>query len=278
MTTVTAITPVRNGEGLIGRTVTSIASQSAVQSGRVELQYLLCDGASTDATVAAAAAAAEAAAVKLDVSSEADGGMYDALSKGFARADGDIVFYLNAGDMLFPGALDTVIDIMATQPPSVSWLTGYSAVVNEAGVVVATHLPFRYRRRLLRTRIYGHGLPTVQQESCFWRRELLNEVDLEELATYRLAGDHYLWSRFARVAEPSIARALLGGFSQHSEHLSHDVAGYRAEVARHARPLSATDRAIALVDAVLWRSPDRVKKIGNRDHLLMFAQATGRWT
>ena len=167
VTTVTAITPVRNGAALIGRTVTSIASQSAVQSGRVELQYLLCDGASTDATVAVALAAAESAGVKLDVTSEPDGGMYDALSKGLARAEGDIVFYLNAGDMLFPAALDTVIDIMTAPSSSVDWLTGYSAVFNEAGVVVDTCLPFRYRRRLLRTGIYGHGLPTVQQNRVF---------------------------------------------------------------------------------------------------------------
>jgi hypothetical protein len=52
--TVTAITPVLNGAPLIARTVESLTNQSAVRSGRLNLTYLLCAGASMDATAEAA--------------------------------------------------------------------------------------------------------------------------------------------------------------------------------------------------------------------------------
>jgi glycosyltransferase involved in cell wall biosynthesis len=265
---------VRNAASLVGRTVSSIVTQSAVQSGRVRLQYLLCDGASTDDTITVASAAA--GDTKLEVISEPDSGMYDALAKGLRRTEGDLVFYLNAGDLLFPGALDVVLDIMGTTP--VSWLTGYGAIVNVDGVVVSMSLPFRYRQALLRTNAYGSILPNLQQESTFWRAEMTANADLDLLATYRLAGDHYLWSTFARVAEPTIIKALLGGFTQHGQHLSDDGAGYRDEVARHAPRPSALTLPIALVDNILWRSPDRVKKVLNGEHLLVYDRASKSWT
>jgi glycosyltransferase involved in cell wall biosynthesis len=273
LTKVTAITPVRNAASLVGRTVSSIVTQSAVQSGRVQLQYLLCDGASTDDTVSAAKVAA--GDIALDAVSEPDDGMYDALAKGLRRVEGDVVFYLNAGDVLFPGALDVVLDIMGKEP--VSWLTGYGAIVNADGVVVSMSLPFRYRRSLLRTNAYGSVLPILQQESTFWRAEITSAADLDVLATYRLAGDHYLWSSFAAVAEPTIVKALLGGFAQHDHHLSDDDAGYRREVTRHAPRVDASKMPLAFVDSVLWRSPDRVKKLFNGGHLLVYDQANASW-
>lgn len=273
LATVTAITPVRNAASLVDRTVSSIVTQTAVQSGRVRLQYLLCDGASTDETVSVATTAA--GDNELEIVSEPDNGMYDALAKGLRRAEGDVVFYLNAGDMLFPGALDVVLDIMGKAP--ITWLTGYGAIVNADGVVVSMSLPFRYRRSLLRTDAYGSILPTLQQESTFWRAEMTANADLDLLATYRLAGDHYLWNTFATMAEPTIVKALLGAFAQHGRHLSDDEAGYRDEVARHASRVGASRWPLALVDSVLWRSPDRVKKLFNGSHLLVYERANASW-
>jgi len=274
VSTVTAITPVRDGAALVASTVSSIVTQSAIRSGRVQLQYLLCDGASADDTVSVATDAA--GDTQLDVVSEPDNSMYDALAKGLRRAGGDLIFYLNAGDVLFPGALDVVLDVV--EQAHVSWLTGYGAIVNADGVVVSMSLPFRYRRSLLRTNAYGSILPTLQQESTFWRAEMMANVDFDLLASYRLAGDHYLWRTFATVAEPTIVKALLGGFTQHGTHLSDDEAGYREEVARHASRIGASTLPRALVDGVLWRSPDRVKKLFNREHLLVYDQASASWT
>jgi glycosyltransferase involved in cell wall biosynthesis len=271
--TVTAITPVRNGAPLIARTVESIVNQSAVKSGRLNLTYILCDGASTDGTVEAARAASAGAA--LDVISEPDTGMYDALAHGLRRATGDLVFYLNAGDMLFSNALDVVADVMETH--DVRWVTGYNAYFNAAGAVVGARLPFRFRPALMQRGAYGTILPMVQQESTFWHRDMLATVDLQKLATYRLAGDHYLWHQFSTLEELTIAKVFLGGFSYHGNHLSAAIDEYRREARCHSEKLSWRTRVRAHADRLLWRVPGQLKERANPRYLLAYDHDTHEW-
>jgi glycosyltransferase involved in cell wall biosynthesis len=273
ITTVTAITPVRNGALLVGRTVSSIATQRAVTSGRVRLQYVLCDGASSDDTVGEATRAA--GDVELEIISEPDQGMYDALAKGFRRAEGEVVFYLNAGDALVPNALDVVLDLMEQR--GAKWLKGYDAYFSPEGFIVGVRLPFRFRRRLVQAGAYGRILPMLQQESTFWRRELLATVDLSVLATYRLAGDNYLWNRFASVEEITIARVMLGGFCFHGDHLSDSLTEYKAEMTRHSARITPAMFVLALVDRFLWHAPDRIKRAANRRRLALYDRANDSW-
>jgi len=271
--TVSAITPVLNGAPLIARTVDSIVNQSAIRSGRLNLTYIVCDGASTDGTVEAARAASDGAA--LDVISEPDTGMYEALAHGLRRATGDLVFYLNAGDMLFPNALDVVADVMEAH--DVRWVTGYDAYFNDAGAIVGARLPFRFRPALMQVGIYGTMLPMVQQESTFWHRDMLDAVDLDQLTAYRLAGDHYLWRRFSTLEELTIAKVFLGGFGYHGNHLSADIDEYRRELRRHCGTPRLRDRLRAQTDRILWRAPDRLKKLANPRCMLVYEPDSGQW-
>ena len=45
-----------------------------------------------------------------DADIEPDAGQSDALNKGFAKANGEWLFWLNADDVLLPGALKKVLD------------------------------------------------------------------------------------------------------------------------------------------------------------------------
>lgn len=47
---------------------------------------------------------------------EKDSGMYDAVNRGFQRAQGDILAYLNCDEQYLPGALKTVSDFFAANP------------------------------------------------------------------------------------------------------------------------------------------------------------------
>jgi glycosyltransferase involved in cell wall biosynthesis len=87
---VTVITVAWNAAATIGDTVRSVAAQS-----HADLEHLVIDGASTDATAAVVAAAASP---RTQFFSEPDKGLYDAMNKGIARATGDIIGFLNADD------------------------------------------------------------------------------------------------------------------------------------------------------------------------------------
>jgi glycosyltransferase involved in cell wall biosynthesis len=271
---ITVVTPCRNAERLIRRTAESIVGQTAVASGRVALQYIVCDGASTDDTVAAVR---ETCGGHVEIVSEPDSGMYDALAKGFRRATGDVVAYLNAGDFYHPSAFEVVADVF--EQGNVEWLTGMYYVCNARGEVVRSLLPHRFRRRFIRQGIYGRFLPVfIQQEATFWSRRLLQTVDLERLASFRLAGDFYLWKSFASRAELAIVDTFLGAFVRHDGQQSEDRDGYRKEMDLVRDRFRPWDLGLAALDGATWLCvPAEVKKRLNPQLLFQWDDGARRW-
>jgi len=270
---VAVVTPVRNGGALIGQTIKSVLNQAALQTDDpVEVIYRIQDGASTDDTLTVAERAAKGRAT---IVSAADSGMYDALAAAFNDLDADWYCYLNAGDLWDPRCLSILRAVH--EQTSANWLCGLHAYYAADGTLVHTRLPPRFKGTLLRAGAYGRGLPTVQQESTFWTANLHREVDLNDLRTYRLAGDTYLWWSFAKEAEPTIIQAVLGGFRYHGGHLGVDRDSYRAEVASFAGPMSVTTRARIPLELVLWEQPARIKARTN-PYLFLHDTATSGWT
>lgn len=269
---VSIVTPCFNARVLIGDTVASVLGQRAVLSGRVGLEYLICDGGSTDGTVELVRAPGSPL---IKVVSEPDAGMYDALAKGLSAATGDVVAYLNAGDYYHPHAFDVIADIF--DRPAVSWLTGYNTFYNEHGAVMDVTLPFRYRAALFECGAYGRFLPFVQQESTFWRRELLDLLDLRALAQLRYAGDSYLWTAFSRRATLHVVQAALGGFRFHAGQISENRRAYRAEVRSFTRRPGVFDLALAGFDRLAWYLPPLAKKYLNDGALFQYDHKAGRW-
>ena len=96
--TISLITATYNSAATLDDTLASIARQNVP-----DLEVLIQDGGSTDATLEIAARYPFT-----EVASEPDNGLYDAMNKGIARAQGDIVGILNSDDFY---AAD---DILAT--------------------------------------------------------------------------------------------------------------------------------------------------------------------
>lgn len=242
---ISIVTPCRNAASLIGRTVESIVEQTAVRSGRVALEYLVVDGASTDETLRVVRAVG---GERVQILSEPDRGMYDALAKGLRRVTGDVVAYLNAGDEYCRTAFEVVADLFQDNP-EVDWLTGFRVECNASGVVVSASMARPYRRSLLAKGAHdGKRLDFVQQESTFWRRSLHSQIDFDALATFSLAGDSWLWTRFARAADLYVVDAYLGGFTRHPGQLSERIDELRGEISRFAQPLNIRESLVAWVE------------------------------
>lgn len=253
------VTPCYQAAGWLEQTVRSVMSQTALSDGTAQLTYLIQDGGSTDGSIEAITKIV-GDDPRVRIKSERDGGMYDALSKAFDQFEEhiDVVSYINAGDKYFPNAFEVVQNVITAH--GTAWLTGYDCYFNSAGAAINVRLPVRYRAKLMAAGLYGRELPALQQESTFWQRSLLDDIDLRELASYRLAGDHYLWTQFSKRTEVAIVRALLGGFTYHGKHLSDNGALYRQEVERHAeRRGLGLGWARAALDYIAWRLPEQAK-------------------
>ena len=90
---VSVITICRNTRDGIGRTLDSIARQTYP-----DIEHIVIDGASTDGTLDILGQHRDRIAVLV---SEPDGGIYDAMNKGLARATGDLIHFLNAEDWFY---------------------------------------------------------------------------------------------------------------------------------------------------------------------------------
>jgi glycosyltransferase involved in cell wall biosynthesis len=261
---ISIITPVFNGASYLRETIESVLNQTYPH-----VQYIVVDGGSTDGTVEIIKAFGN----RIDTFiSEPDNGMYDALAKGLELARGDVIAYLNAGDYYHPAALSVVAEIMGKH--SVPWLTGMRVFYNENSQVIHCDLPNVYRRSLIRSGVYGGMLPFIQQESTFWKRELLELVDISRLRQMRLAGDYYLWYCFASRYDLAVVNSYLGGFKYHANQLSWNARDYRQEQLAFCDRLRAWQYPRILLEALLWFLPPRLKK---GKQIFRFEHVSGSW-
>ena len=98
---VSVVTVVLNGEKYLEQTIQSVLSQSYDN-----IEYIIIDGQSNDKTLEII----KKHESKIDYwLSEKDGGIYYAMNKGIAHANGDIIGILNADDFYSP---DTILNVV----------------------------------------------------------------------------------------------------------------------------------------------------------------------
>lgn len=100
------VTVTYNSGELLRRAMESVLNQTCPPK-----EYFIVDGNSTDNTVEIAKsyeALAKEKGVRLEISSEPDKGIYDAMNKGIAKCTGDIVGMINSDDFYELDALEKV--------------------------------------------------------------------------------------------------------------------------------------------------------------------------
>jgi hypothetical protein len=156
--------------------------------------------------------------------SEPDGGMYDAIIKGFERCDGEVLGWINSDDILFPWTLDLVSRIFE-EIPSALWISTLTqAAIDAAGDILYFRKVPGYSQQAFFDGVYfgfggagdPHATEFMQQESTFFRRSLWEKVGPGALASQSLAGDFALWTAFMSEAPPIGVDSPLGAFRVHS--------------------------------------------------------------
>lgn len=240
----TVIIPVFNSGQKIKNTMESLLSQHSVRDGHDTFRCIVIDGASTDDTLEHVRSFSDP---RIEIISEPDAGMYDALAKGLKIAGGDVTCYLSAGERFERHAFGIVAQILGKYP-SIGWITGRAVTRNATGEITDSVLPHPIRRRFVDCGMYGTRLMAIQQESTFWRSDLNGAFDLERLRNLKLAGDYYLWRSLAQNNELYVVNAQLGSFTIEPDQLSKSIpGGYRKELRRIRRRPNGIERFLALV-------------------------------
>lgn len=203
---VTLITVCRNVAPVIAETLDSILAQT-----HPDIEIIVIDGASTDGTVEIL----EPYRTKLGaLLSEPDKGIYDAMNKGLRLATGDIIGFVNAGDLLMtPHVISTVVQAFAA--PDMEAVYGDIIMVDEHDITKVKRKweSGAYRRERFRSGWMPPHVGTFFRKSVYDRFGLFRD-DLRIGADYEILFRFLYKERVHTVHIPEVlVRFRLGGMS-----------------------------------------------------------------
>jgi glycosyltransferase involved in cell wall biosynthesis len=166
------VTPSLGGWPWLGLCAASIADQGG------ELEHVIQDGGSADGTQEGLARSSR---VRLFI--EKDRGMYDALNRGFQRAGGEILAWLNCDEQYLPGALARV-GAYFDRHPEVDVVFGDVVVVDQAG-------EYLFHRKMQVPYKYHTWVCHLSTLSCatFFRRRVFFDGGFQFDTAWQAAGD-----------------------------------------------------------------------------------------
>ena len=254
---ISIVTPSYNQAAFLRKTLDSVLDQNYLN-----LEYIVIDGGSNDGSTHILREYSSNLAYWV---SEPDNGQSNALNKGFARATGEIMTWLNSDDVLLPGSLHTVGAIFA-RFPEIQWLTGQPANLDVHDQLRVARLKTgRFRTLIRRGWYHGRGLGFIRQEGTFWRRSLWEQVggSLNEAMHYAMDDD--LWKRFAQHADLVTVDMPLAAFRSQPQQKTAQLNRYYAEagvkIPHAARVVMLPIRAAFTL--LSWRFAPRVVRSGN---------------
>lgn len=179
---VSVITPCLNTGRFLRETIESVLSQDYPR-----IEYIVMDGGSTDQTLAIL----EEYAGRLTYSSGPDAGTADAVNRGFRKAHGSILAFLNADDTYLPGAIAAAVGAL-TSYPEAAVVYGDAYWVDDQSRVLGPYPTRPFDAALLPQECF------ICQPAAFLRREPLAAVGmLDPLLRYSF--DYDLWIRMAQA-------------------------------------------------------------------------------
>lgn len=193
----TIITPSLNQGRYLADCLASVAAQEGVS-----LEHLVIDGLSTDDSALVAARFPHAVWI-----SEKDSGMSEAINKGFDRAKGDWVMWLNADDTLHPRALAKILPDLKATRADVAY--GDMRFINKDGEAIR-----RVNSAPWSMFAHVHHACYVQSTAAFYRNGTV------------IAAGHRLREDFRYVMDGEFY-ARLAGTGKKFQHVSMEIASFR---------------------------------------------------
>lgn len=198
------VTPSFRNSAWLKLCIASVADQQGV-----ELEHIVQDSCSDDGT---ADWLPKDSRVKAFI--EKDAGMYDAVNRGYRRATGDILAYLNCDEQYLPGGLKAVHDFFEANP-KIEIVLAHTLIVDSKGQYMCHrhlmvphpwHVWFRFR---------------MLTSSVFIRRKVIQERGLYFDTHWRDLGDfHWALALLKNKVPMAVCDALVATFTDTGENMN----------------------------------------------------------
>jgi glycosyltransferase involved in cell wall biosynthesis len=194
---VSIVTPSFGQAAYIEATIRSVLEQDYPR-----LEYMVVDGGSTDGTIEVL----RRYEPRLRWISEPDRGQADAIMKGFSRAGGEILAWLNSDDTYAPGAIAAAAGYFA-EHPQVGVVYGNADFIDAAGGRIGRcqHVEPFSRHRLL------HYSDFIVQPAVFFRRSVFESVGgLDRSLCWAM--DYDLWLKLSERTQFAFIGQVLANY------------------------------------------------------------------
>ena len=182
---------------------------------------------------------------------ETDSGQSDALNKGFAKAKGEWLFWLNADDVLLPGSLKRALDRI-NRIDRINWIAGDTVYLDEKGIVKDVRTDAKWRSWFGKKLSVWTGGP-----SAFFRRELWEKRG-GFAADLKYAMDIDLWTRWAKAGERFVGLDdYVWGFRVHGGSQTMNGENFAAQIAERR----AIDAKYGVSSDGFWRNVTRLASV-----------------
>ncbi len=182
---ISIVTPSFNQAKYLRQTMESVLTQDYPN-----IEYIVIDGNSMDGSQETICEYEDQLAYWESIQDE---GQTDAINKGFAKASGKYLAWLNSDDVYQPGALSEAVTYLESHP-DVGMVYGDCTFIDADGRVIGRFPAAQTDYERLR-RGYVH----IPQQASFFRRDLWQKVGPLDPSFY-FAMDYDLWVRLAREA------------------------------------------------------------------------------
>ncbi|MBK3519932.1 glycosyltransferase family 2 protein [Carboxylicivirga marina] len=240
---ITIVTPSYNQEEFIERTIRSVINQNYPN-----LEYIIIDGGSTDGSVDIIKKYEKEISYWV---SEPDNGQSEAINKGFSRASGILINWLNSDDELYPGTLHLIAAYYLKNSDKHVFY-GDRTIVDRDGRIIGINEGPSFKRS------EAKFILKIPQETTFFTKELYYKVGgLNNELHYTMDVD--LWYRFLELSDFVHIPYFLGAYREHNLSKSVEVFGpnkrsdkAQKEIERFSQLYSSKFRRIPKVRKLLF--------------------------
>lgn len=249
---VSVVTPSYGQGQFIRATIESVLNQPGV-----DVQYIVMDGGSKDATVDILKSYGD----RLRWVSERDRGQTDAINKGLRLADGDVVAYLNSDDIYLPGVLKKVVAVFE-EHPDVDVVYGDFHAIDAQGALIDRIKTIPYDPAIL---LYDANY--ICQPASFYRHSLLKKIGgFDDSLRFLMDYEFFLRASKRGVKFHMIPEALAAiRFHSDCKTLSDGVHPWADErrrvIAEYARPKAHEHPSAMRLLSLLYRAKRYAKLI-----------------
>ena len=213
MLKVSVITPSFNQQQYLEETMLSVINQKYEN-----IEYIIIDGGSNDGSVELIRKYEKHLAFWV---SEKDSGQSEAINKGFAKATGDIVCWINSDDILLPNAISNVAEYFDMHS-EIDVLSGILVKIDKSSRIYSSYFTIRHKNWYAKRGVYY-----LNQPALFWKRKVFLKTGLLREDFHFQMDKELLIRFFINNLKFAHTNKLLAGFRMHDNSKSFEGSNSR---------------------------------------------------